>query len=296
MELELGEGVSGLTIEDFDLTNATVKSLSEIDTGRYLVVVESGDGDQPVSVRVPDNAFEDKAGNMNAASNIFSWHYDVSGPLVSLTSDQVALDGVTSRDQITLQLNSSEPLLPDRVEDDLTVLVTGEMDADVVRSITPSADKTRYDVVLDTRELRGLISVSLPKDALVDDALNEAARGVSYEFKVDHLAPRLEVTPTDGASGIRVTTDFKVGFSEPVFGPDGRALSADNAAEFVALTHDSASGTSIPFDASVADGILTITQKTTYCLSNGWRWWCLACRIWPAMWWLRIPDTMWLRA
>jgi large repetitive protein len=83
------EAVTGLTVGDFSLVNATAATLQTIDNITYSIVITPV-ADGPVSVSLPADAAVNIGGNGNTASNIINITADMTAPVVTQVSVPVS--------------------------------------------------------------------------------------------------------------------------------------------------------------------------------------------------------------
>lgn len=132
-----------------------------------------------------------------------------------------------------------------------------------VITLTPLMDltkDTKYYVTIDQGAFRN----------------DKGTKNAKYSFSftvgkngVGELEP-YDTTPSDGANNVSATSDIRVYFSEPIYQPDGSAVTASYLKNSVfEIRKNSASGTRISFSASINSAKKTVTLTPNSELSAG---------------------------
>jgi len=87
-DINFSETVNELLSSELALTNATVRTFSQIDGSHYTVELEAV-SDGTVTLQVPADVVFDQAGHGNSMSEVYSFDVDVTKPIVAVTSPMV---------------------------------------------------------------------------------------------------------------------------------------------------------------------------------------------------------------
>ena len=220
--ITFSEPVTGLTLGDFDVTNATVTGFTGSGATYAVTVVPDADG--TVTVHLAAGAAADIPGNPSTGSNTLSRTYDATRPTVALTAPP---GPVTGPFQVTGAF--SEPINGLTIQDLSLAGCTASALA---------ASRTGFSVLL-TPSSSGTCSVSLPAGAVTDDATNTNVASATLSRVADLTAPAvpvLLVTRDDrcysngsAALGLRLqsgdaSTTFSVGSSNTSLLPESGLL------------------------------------------------------------------------
>lgn len=193
------EDMTGLTAEDFNVTNGTV-----VLTGgpRDFTVTITPDGNGDISVNLPANSAFDPAGNGNEAFNAnFNIEFDNEPPTVTASTPPAAANG-----PFDLVFSFTEDMTGLTAEDfnvtNGTVVLTGGP-RDFTVTITPDGN--------------GDVSINLPANSALDPAGNgNVAFEATIEVMIDQVAPTLSITSSEADLFGPFTATFT--FSEDVTG------------------------------------------------------------------------------
>ena len=103
---------SNMQVRDLSYTNGSIIENSFSGSGTsYSLSFRVNENGGIATVFLPtSNSLTDAAGN-NTVSNKFSWNYGIARPTIeSITSDDVSLNGYTSKSEITIKIQTSEPV------------------------------------------------------------------------------------------------------------------------------------------------------------------------------------------
>lgn len=197
------EEVTGFTIEDITVGNATVSDFVTVDGTTYTATI-TPDGDGDVSVSVAAGVAQDLAGNDNDAASQVAVTYDTTAPGVAIQGAPVI---VNSTDAFSVTIVFSEAVTGFDAAD-ITVTNAAVSDLASADGVTWTADITpdgAGGITID-------VAAGVARDAAGND--NTAAEQVSVQY--DDVAPTVTL---DGPTGV-VTEPFTVTFtfSEPVTG------------------------------------------------------------------------------
>ena len=217
LTIDFGEAVTGFDLSMLSVSNASASNLQDLGGGQYRVDL-SASGDVNVTVSMAADQVSDAAGNLNTASNTFSYAYDDVAP-APVISGETALTNVVR----TVTIDFGEAVSGF----DLGGLILSNGTMNNLQDLGGG----RYSV-----DLRGTgeSTVYLYVDAGVaqDAATNLNTQSNTFSFAYDDIAPTPviegESTPT------RTTRTLTLRFSEAVvgFGPEHISVRNGTASNF----------------------------------------------------------------
>ncbi|MEM1037721.1 MAG: Ig-like domain-containing protein [Pseudomonadota bacterium] len=211
LELTFSEDMTGLTADDFDVSNGTV-----VLTGgpKVYTVTITPDGNGDISVNLPANSATDPAGNGNEAfSETIVVTFDDEAPTVSVSDPPAVVNGTFDL-AVTFSEDVSGLTADDFEVTNATVTVSGGPQAYTV-TVTPDGN--------------GDVSVNLPANSATDAAGNgNEAFVADFTVSVDTQAPTVSVTAVD--SEVTGAFEITVTFSEDVSGFTAEAIVVENGA------------------------------------------------------------------
>jgi hypothetical protein len=201
LEVTFTEAVSGLSLDDFTASNASLSDLSGF--GADYTVTVTPDGDGSINIDLPANAAQDDAGNGNTAAAQFSISADITRPDVALST--------TSAEPVagafTLAVSFSEPVtgltLDDFTASNAVLSDLSGSGADYTVTVTPDGD--------------GSISIDLAANAAQDDAGNGNTAAAQFSISADLTRP-VAVLSTTSTEPVAGAFTLAVSFSESVTG------------------------------------------------------------------------------
>ncbi len=258
--ITFNEAITGLTLDDFVITNgtATSGSLQPTNNTTFTFTVDA-DGQGPVTVTLPAGAVTDNFGNVNAASNTISITFDTDGPATTVNSPAPP---ITSTSPIPFSVNFSEAVA-DFTEADITVVngtVTagsfGALSTQVYSfTITPNGD--------------GDVIVSVAAGVASDAAGNPNAAAVPVTRTYDTTAPAAPVitgltpasdTGTSDSDGITNNTTPTIAGTGEVGATIDVVIDGNQAGMAIVL----GDGTwTFPITVALSDGSHTATATQT---------------------------------
>ncbi|GAB3811423.1 hypothetical protein GCM10028895_01550 [Pontibacter rugosus] len=195
--VDFSEAVSGFTLADFVLANATTEELQRISDQKYTAVVKPAK-DGAVAVSIPANKVQDAATNGNTASNKLERLYDTTAPTgyaVKFSVDKVDADNQAS---ISLNVTGAE------IGATYTYRIVSERSGNEVKGAAQvkSASFTIPNLNL-TALADGLLTVSL---TLADELGNE---GAVVRDQVQKLTKNVVAVSAIATINVPFKTDFK---------------------------------------------------------------------------------------
>lgn len=212
VNVSTSEGVSGLTVEDFVVTNATIENFSGDGSSYSFDLLPIADG--TFSATIGAEAFSDSAGNDNVEGDSISLTSDRTNPTASLSSTS---GDPTNDEPISVTVTFSESVSGFDAED---LIVTNGS----VSNFTGDGSSYSFDL---TATGDGLISVGIESDSATDAAGNGNDSG-SFSISSDRTDPTATITATQSNPTNSNSIEFVVTFDESVTGLDESDFSVDN--------------------------------------------------------------------
>ncbi len=159
VNVNFSETITGLSINDFAISNGTASSLSGFGDSYTFTVTPDAEGQ--ISVTLPANTVIDNASNNNTASNVLNVNYtiaDTTPPSVTLTTSNS-----TVSESFTVNVNFSETITG-LSSNDFTIS-NGS-----ISNLSGSGDSYTFTV---TPDAEGQISITLPANTVTDNAAND---------------------------------------------------------------------------------------------------------------------------
>ena len=211
-EIKFSEPVYDLRLSDFEPSNVSRVDLEPDEDGEdeYTLIVEASN-EGPVEITLPEETFEDEAGNLNTGSASASIIYDDTPPVVE--KFEPIPDDPTGMAFIEFELHFSE-LVTDLHEDDFDV-VNG-----TAVNVLPDGDDVEEDeyTLLVEADEGGLVEVTLPEDSFEDLAGNRNNLEYYSSITFDDTAPRVtEFEPVQSDPTNESIIEFDITFSEAVY-------------------------------------------------------------------------------
>ncbi|KQV67864.1 hypothetical protein ASC64_11735 [Nocardioides sp. Root122] len=246
--IAFSEAVTGLAVDDVEVTNGTLTNLVGGGTRWTADLVPADDG--TVTARVVADAVTDQAGHPSLASATLTRELDSTRPTLALTSP---LGGTVTASTIPVTATFSK-----------RVLGFGESDLQTTRAtvagFTQVDDRTWHFDLVATAD--GRVGVSVPENAAASAGGN-LAFGASLELAVDRAAPVLQVRgPASVTEDGPVT--FTVTASEAVTGLDESDFSVSGSAGpgAIALTPVSAGTWQVAVSGMGTAGDVTLAVRS----------------------------------
>jgi len=204
--ISFSEQITGLSIEDFVVENATLSDLTTNDNITFTLNLNPAEIG-PVSIQLPSEVVTDLSDNENEASNKLEFEFENVSPEIELTSD---VGVITNQAQFQLTFSFSEPVIDFELEDLLITNATAET--------LEKIDEETYSLII-SPENDGEVMVEVPENAVTDEFGNMNLSGV-FSAVFDGTPPTVTLT-TDAESPImQEQFDVTITFSEPVEGFD----------------------------------------------------------------------------
>ena len=197
---------------------------------------------------------------------------DATAPTVTFSPTNGAT-GVAVDSNITLTFseavrNTDDSALTDANVDALITL----KDTDASGSAIPFDATISGNVITvnPTTDFSSLQQVYVEIDGTsVEDTANLAGSLASAAFTTaDTTAPTVTFSPTNGATGVAVGSDITLTFSEAVRNTDDSVLTDANVDALITLKDTDASGSAIPFDATISGNVITVNPTSDFSSSQ----------------------------
>ena len=264
-----------ITLKYDDATGLDVPFDATIDSAKKVITINPTSplpSNQNFYVSI-GTSVEDYANNALADSNATFMSADENLPTLSGSSPSDGLTGVNINTDLILYF--SEPVFAQSGNIEIrhssdnslfeSIIVTGgQVSGDGTDTITaditgPLASLTDYYVLID--------------GTAFDDADSNSYQGIvspsTLNFTtqyIDLIAPIGTFNPADGSSGVAVNSNITLTFDEAVRNLDDSALTDSNVDALITLKDTNASGSDIPFDATidVAKEVITINPTSNF--------------------------------
>lgn len=203
--IQFNENVTGFTIGDITVVNATLSAFVNVNNNRFTVNV-SPSGDGTVSLSIAAGVCQDISGNLNIASAVYSIISDRTAPTIVLTSTVSSPTNVSS---FTVNANISEAT----TNFVLGSIVISNAALSNLQQITPSS----YSFTV-TPLLNGLITISSPAGSFTDLAGNNNVLSGQINVIYDGSNPEPVISSTASNPTNLTAIPVKVDFGEVVAG------------------------------------------------------------------------------
>ncbi len=268
-------------INDSDIDNANVGSLLTLKLTNaggadvpFTATINAGDDEitiDPTSNLNPDQVYylniapvEDASNNATAAANITFTTVDTQPPVPTFNPLNGAV-GVIETNNIVISFNEAIRRASDdsglgntSIDGRITLKLTNAAGADIPFDATINAGDDQ--VTIDpTSALPGnsviYIAIAGVEDSN-DNLINPDPASITFTTG-DTQPPTLTFNPANSATGISVSANLTITFSEPIRNIDNSAISAANLLTLVDFKLTNAGGADVPFTATI-DGTNTI--------------------------------------
>lgn len=206
------EDVTGFSVEDITLSNATASSFTATDAKNYTVLV-TPTAEGSVTLDIAANAAQDAAGNGNTAANQATSTYDTTAPTVSISGAPSSGNAA-----FTASFAFSEDVTGFAVEDIALTNATASSFA--------STDAKNYTVLV-TPTAEGAVTLDIAANAAQDAAGNGNAAATQATSIHDTTAPTISISgvPSIGNSAFTAS----IAFSENISGFTVEDITLSNA-------------------------------------------------------------------
>jgi len=201
--ITFAETVVGLTQADITVSNASISSFTG--TGTVYSVTLGSIADGNVSIMINADKCSDFAGNSNTESNIYSYMFDGTAPVATIST---TIGSQTNLGSVPVTIEFSE---------NVTGLIASEitaLNAEVTNFVAVSATKYTVNVNPTTN---GVVTVTVQAGVCQDIALNNNIVS-SMQFVYDAVAPTVVLSTNANDPTNLNTISFVAQFSEDVVG------------------------------------------------------------------------------
>jgi hypothetical protein len=218
--IQFNENVTGFTIGDITVVNATLSGFVNVNNNRFTVNA-SPSGDGTVSLSIVAGVCQDASGNQNIASSVYSIISDRTAPTIVLSS---AVSSPTNASSFTVDANISEAT----TSFNLGSINISNAALSNLQQITPSSYRITVTPLLD-----GLITINSPAGSFTDLAGNNNISSNQLNVIYDGSDPEPVISSTasnpTNLTAIPVRIDFGevvAGFSQGDISISGGSISA----------------------------------------------------------------------
>ena len=177
--IEIDELDTSFNVSDIDVSNGTLDNFQDasgddVDHSYYTVdVYPSSEGS--VSIRVEKGTFEDAVGNLNLASNIFEWTYDITPPTIEITATDVSNIDISSNETtndeyLNLTFTASKEI--DGFEFDNVIVENGELSSTIGDGDFDTSDNIIFTAELYPFGTQNSVVVYVDINSVIDTAGN----------------------------------------------------------------------------------------------------------------------------
>ena len=232
--------VTGFEINDLNVVPANQGEFSlfqKIDSKTYKFSFTPLVEDEFV-IYISENSYFDSAGNRNNSSTQFEWQYDVSPPLISISSPTVNDGATTNESDVVLQFKANEPINGFDVNE---ISVNGG-------SISQfSAESAILYTAVFSPDSNGSYEILVGAELYTDLADNLNIQSSQFSFSYDNSSPSVSITSQDVLNG-QYTNNSTIGLdfisNVPITGFDINDLtSTGNMGSFSAFSGSGSSYT-----------------------------------------------------
>jgi len=257
--ITFSEPITGFTVGGIHVSNATITDLAAVDAKTYTAMVKPIASGEMVTVQVAADGAIDVVGHKNEASNVLSFVYDTTKPVVTFgfTDNQIFIVPPSS---IQLSVNEAIYRLSDgkEVEDaDIEALLHLEKDDQTFTDFTGSYDNTSHTFTLTFNDSLedGKYHVMVAGD-VVQNAINNTLDVASATFTVAvPVVTGISANPTSfaykgGSTTVSITGSHLTGQSLKIYVDGVEAATA------------------IASSDSSAEAVVALPKNTTYRIKN----------------------------
>lgn len=191
------EDISGFNVDDIDLSNATISSLTSNSASVYNAILTPSVNEGQITVSVGANKYSDIVGNLNnTASNTFIWNYDKVAPTITISSNDQNSGTTSNVSSIELIFTLSEEVQSFSLDN---IDVTNGSLSNL------SGSGTSYTATLQPISA-STISVTVPSSSVQDVTGNfntEASNTYTWTFDSDN--PIISITGDTISNGSKTT-------------------------------------------------------------------------------------------
>ena len=205
INVQFSKSVSGLTIDNFMITNAEADSQILGSGNSYTLTIHPVTQGN-VSIQMNENSVADDAGNLNMSSNLLSLSYDSIAPQLTLSS---SVKTATNRSAIAITLTCNETITG---IDNSDIMVTN---AEPVYDIFGAANRYTFNIIpVDN----GIVRIWIPQNSVFDNAGNANTQEQSFSFIYDTSQPEITIDSTLAEITYEPPFPITIVLNEPVFG------------------------------------------------------------------------------
>ena len=189
---------TGFTRDHISFNNGQLSVLTTTDNIVYNATF-TPIGDGICRINVDADKFTDSVGNYNIASNQstpFTFTYDNTPPIMTISSTDVANSGTTNKSSIELTFTSTEPIY-DFSYNDIS-FNNGTLGA--LTNLTGDK-KVYYATFTPNTQILGVYTILVDEGAFTDDAGNNNVDAATFTFTFNNTSPTMTIASTTVTSG-----------------------------------------------------------------------------------------------
>ena len=197
LSFNTNETTTDFIVTHISVTNGVLGTLSGSGTSYTATFTPSSDNECTIDVYAGN--FTDVIGNVNTASNTFTWTYDGTGPTMIISTTDVDLDTYSNETSITFTFTSNETIF-NFTSDDITVSngILGTLSGSgttYTATFTPSAD--------------GECSIYVDASLFNDEFGHDNTASNTFTWYYDEFAPTMTIT-SDTVTAGTTTNDTSI--------------------------------------------------------------------------------------
>ena len=272
---------SNFDIDDITVTNGSITIFAG--SGTTYTATFTPSAIATTTINVAGAAFTDGVAlhprspdNTNIAAEEFKWTYNPPAPIITITSNDVANDGITANKSINITFTSNFPT-NDFVTSDIDV-TNGELGI-----LSGNSDNTVFTAMF-TATGDGIITIDVPSNVYTDTLYQrENIRSAQFNWRYDNIRPMMAITSSavnNGASTAQRTISLRFISSKPTSNFDINDLNIGNGRlldfKFVSTTEYTVNAQSF-FESNItsiniAEGRYTDSVGNTNIVAEEFTW------------------------
>ncbi len=264
-EITSGNVATLLTLRKDDISGDDVPFTASIDPGKTTITIvptASLDNNQVYYVAIAP--VEDVTNNATTGTSaIFTTTNDTQAPVPSFTPSNGSIDFpnassiVITFDEPIRDLNNAD-LNSTSIDAKITLKEAGALGPDIPFDATLNGANTQITIT-SSASLPDFTVIYVAVNNVEDQFDNAITTAQSIFFTTaDGTPPVITFTPTDGASGVAITSNITIGLDEAVRNIDDSEITDANLASLISFKLTNSGGADVPFTATINAGKTTI--------------------------------------
>lgn len=181
----LNEESPDFDISDIELSNCTISGFRKTSSFIYKANIKA-DVEGEVKLIINSNQFTDSVGNFNNTGTTFTYNYDITKPILTLTSDDILPNKYTNKELLTILLSCSKQLQEELVDISSNIIFTNVEFISIEK-----IDETNVRIII-KRINDGTVNIKIPANSVTDYAGNKND-SIELSFTIDTNKPIIEI-------------------------------------------------------------------------------------------------------